>query len=78
MLWETKPRPSRAGQSARWPWLGVGRRKSGKREVVNEEERGGRSRVGRKEMRNYKENVMKRREVEGAEWGGKRGIIRRT
>ena len=45
---------------------------------MNEEERGGRSRVGRKEMRNYKENVMKRREVEGAEWGGKRGIIRRT
>ena len=29
--------------------LGEGRRKSGKREVVNEEERGGRSGVGRRE-----------------------------
>ena len=58
LLRETKPRPSRAGQSARWPWLGEERRKSGKREEVNEEERGGRSRVGRRE-RNYKEKVNK-------------------
>ena len=49
LLRETKPRPSPAGQSARWPWLGEGRRKSGKREEVNEEERGGRSGVGRRE-----------------------------
>ena len=49
LLRETKPRLSPAGQSARWPWLGEGRRKSGKREEVNEEERGGRSGVGRRE-----------------------------
>ena len=39
LLRDTKPRLSRAGQSARWPWLGEGWRKSGKREVVNQEER---------------------------------------
>ena len=42
LLRDTKPRLSRAGQSARWPWLGEGWRKSGKREVVNQEEREGR------------------------------------
>ena len=68
MLRETKPRPSPAGQSARQPWLGEGRRKSGKREEVNEEERGGR----KVKVVNREGKVKMRRGVEGVEWGGER------
>ena len=67
LLRETKPCPSPARQSARWPWLGEGRRKSGKREVVNEEERGGKE----------SESGKQRRESKDEEKGGRSGVGRR-
>ena len=86
LLRETKPRLSLAGQSARWPWLGEGRRKSGKREEVNEEERGGKESGSGKQRRESKDEERggkesgsgkQRRESKDEERGGRSGVGRR-